>query len=254
MMQRYHSISERNSTKTSPAGSPNPAFVPKKKVVFSQNDEVRIFEPAPDLLRYDDHAFSLAARKVLSIVEYNVQMGKTSSWLMSFFQSSSSPVTMSDRELYKFKDAFEYRLKALPEIRTGKVSRADVIVRELVTILQTSGWPNISDEKENISSRVDIQQPSSAQKPVKRSIVGDAYYTSIDQKRSEVQMLTQKVRANVSKSMSVESLILEIKNLFELANSTQNEEIRDYCRREMKTMEYMLEDMGFVRSQDGFGR
>ena len=152
---------------------------------------------------------------------------------------------MDEQKLERFKDAFEYRLRDLPELRRGRNVKVDNVIRDLSKIVHLAEWHVASNDKENTSRH--RSNSENFCDPFPRQSQGDFYSTKIEHKRNEVDLFAQSVRNRLSKNMSAETLLSEIKNLSEISRSTTRKDIREYCTKEIKTMEYMLEDMGYTR-------
>jgi len=229
----------------------------KRRVSFRSSDEVRIFEPD---LRYDDEAFTHIAKHLVDLTETELRQKKGPVWLSKFLQPVS-PIELDEKKLEKFKDAFRYRLHALHDLKTSKRTEAGNVIRQLALVVQMAGWPDAGYEKENnykTSNVFDHFHPSeenSLGRDTGASIsgasissLGGYYRTNFEPKRNEVELLSQVVRNRLSNSMSVETILSEIKHLNELSNLTLGRDVKNYCVNEVKVMESMLADMGYTRS------
>jgi len=205
-----------------------------KRVVFSSNDHVRIFEP--DLL-HDDEAFICTAREFLRCIENDERMKKGSRWFTSPFNSEPS-MEFDDGKIEKFREAFEHRLKELPEVKNGRFGKVDAIIRDLAHTIRLAGWPGMASEngKENLTHG----SPSFTE----NGYLVKSKSNSVD----EIDLIKQRIRSRFAEDTSVETVLNEMRFLREVSSSTAVVEVKELCAREMKVMAYILEDMGYICS------
>ncbi len=219
----------------------------KKKVAFSQNDEIRTFKVD---LRLNDEAFILEARHLMALFKKQLQSKqKSPRWLPSFLYSESSNMEFDEKRLDDFKYAFEYRVEQLPDCKKPRSSRVDSVMREFARIVESSGWHGkINDNETNETGRrnmPEILNPTVYE-------VEDPFYTEVQQKRCEVEMFSEEVRKRVVQNFSVETLLSEMRNLQEITHTSKNKKMIEYCTKEIQTIENMLEDMGYTRAQNKY--
>ena len=245
-MRQPYSLNQESASNLTGYSTAGRIPADKKKVAFSQNDEVRTYEVD---LRYNDEDFILIARQLMTTIRTELRKKKEpTSWLPSFFKKSDRSIfDFDEKKLDNFKHAFEYRMEQLPEIRKQRSNRVNNVMREFVREINNAGWPDMVDDKENIATIHNSFPEHSNQKSIG---VDDSFYTEFKLKRCEVEMLSEEVRNRVANNLSVETLLSEVENLHELASSTKSKKIKEYCGKEVQTMENMLEDMGYTRSQN----
>jgi len=247
-----------------------------KRVAFSSNDQVRVFEP--DLL-HDDEAFMYTAKEFLRVIKADIRKKKGSRWFTSSTSSSTgagagtrstnnnstrstdtsihsdSGSEMDEGTMDKFRQAFEYRLKDLPEVKNAKFGKVDDLIRELVRVIHLAGWPSangnvnvINDENEmsmhghHGHSHVGYTGPNN-----------NTYLRKSNVMMNEIESLQQRIRFKLTANRSVETVLGEMRHLSEVSRSTMVREVKDFCMREIKVMEYILEDMGYTLASHPMG-
>lgn len=229
-----------------------------KRVAFSSNDQVRVFEP--DLL-HDDEAFIYTAREFLRLIKADVRKKKGSRWFTSSTNtntsttgSSGSGDSLSDsstemENMDKFREAFEYRLKDLPEVKNARFGKVDELIRELVRVIHSAGWPNGSKATYNDENETSMHGQSHG-----HGRGGpNTYLRKSNVMMNEIESLQQRIRFKLTAHRSVETVLGEMRHLSEVSRSTMVREVKDFCMREIKVMEYILEDMGYHLSSHAMG-
>ena len=228
-----------------------------KRVAFSSNDQVRVFEP--DLL-HDDEAFIYTAKEFLRLIKADVRKKKGSrGWFTSSISnntsttgSSSSSESDSSTEMEnmdKFREAFEHRLKDLPEMKNARIGKVDDLIRELVLVIHLA--PNGSkgtynDENESSMHGHGYGHGHGRGGP-------KTFLRKSNVMMNEIESLQQRIRFKLTAHRSVETVLGEMRHLSEVSRSTMVREVKDFCMREIKVMEYILEDMGYHLSTQAMG-
>jgi hypothetical protein len=224
---RVSSRENQNRTRTHPYS---------KHVVFSAKDQVRVFSPD---LQYDDEAFICTARKFLRFIEQDrrKKSESRSRWFTNPFDSESS-IEFDDGKIEKFREAFEHRLSELPEIKNDRFSKVDSVIRDLAHVVHSAGWPREPGEDYGHANSIDGISSFSKNGSVQSKS------NAVD----EIVLIKQRIRSRLAEDRAVETVLNEMRFLSEVSRSTTEMEVKELCARELKGMEHILEDMGYIRS------
>ena len=226
------SIYAKSDFRTAPSTLPSTPGDHGKRVAFRDRANVYIYGTD---LKHDDESFMRAARSFMDSLNCSKE-NRNQGWFSSIFPNTAGKDSFRDeglnpQEIQSFKDAFEYRLRNLPEIRAGKqYEKTDAIVRELVSVLQNVNWPSY---EKGVGIRMNEDYPQSL------------HHTY---NRNDVRNLVRDMRKRLSENHSIDSIIREIKWLENIALNSNNAEDKILCQREINSLETSLEHLGVSRT------
>ena len=198
-------------------------------------------------LKHDDEAFMRAARSFIDSLTCSKE-NRNQGWFSSLFPNMASKESyrdeaMNPQEVEGFRDAFEYRLRNLPEVRAGKhYEKTDSVVRELVSVLQNVNWPS---HEQSVRMNEDYNHPAYNQSR-RHELLSHSWnhiYT-----HNDVRNLVRDMRKRLSENDSIDSIMREIKWLENLAMNSNNRDDKILCEGEINSLETLLESLGVLKT------
>lgn len=233
------SIYAKSDFRTAPSSSPEDHG---KRVAFRERNNVYIYGTD---LKHDDEAFMRAARRFMDSLTCSNE-NRNKGWFSSLFPKGKDSYEyegMNTQEIKGFRDAFEYRLRNLPEVRAGKqYEKTDAVVRELVSVLQEVNLPSYN---QSVRMNVDYDQPAYDQNRRHDLSSHSLHHTYT---RNDVRHLVRDMRNRLSENVSIDSIMREIKWLENLALNSNNRDDKILCEREINSLETLLESLGVLRT------
>ncbi len=211
-------------------------FQSKRRVSFSLRNEIQHIAPDP---KHDDGEFLRLSRMILKSNDRKMKENRSKietmyKWMISNREKEEMTVEEMDAStMASFKEAFEHRLKTRPGGSGENISyEIEGAIFELAQMIRNfGGWPSPSKSKAEKAKEPDI------------GIVIDRRAAH----KLSAQELASLVRKRISNNSSVESITSELKNLSRIGNMSDDNDIQEYCRKEINTLKDMLEDLGYVQ-------
>ncbi len=209
-------------------------FPAKKRVSFSSTNKVHLYETD---LKHDDIEFLRIARIIIGISEGKMdretsKMKKFYKWMVNQEEEELDSLTMN-----RFKEAFKYRLGQLPEFRTECSMDIEKTLRRLLGVIHSSGgWYSLQRDTCQCESKPNIERGGEMLDKVRVSISADE--------------LSWNVRNLLARDMSVETISRSILHLTKIKEVAEDEDVIEFCRKEIITLRGILEDMGLPYSEE----